>query len=120
MNIQAKQVMSGINYGTIYIFKSDKARIIASKTLEMDSEIPLSTFNGDEVRDIDLKFEPKIEGGQHLNINVMDRDMLLDAQVNPEKYPQLTIRVSGYATRFNALTKEQQDDVISRTFTTKF
>ena len=82
---------------------------ISPSTLGKESE----TKEDNLIGLLDGYFTP--DGGQHLNVNVFDRELLEDAMEHPEKYPQLTISVSGYAVNFIKLTREQQLDVLTRT-----
>ncbi|MDO4589418.1 MAG: formate C-acetyltransferase [Fusobacterium sp.] len=103
----AKLPFHHANDGISYTFA------IAPSALGKTPEIRIENL----VSMMDGYFTP--QGGQHLNVNVFDRSLLEDAMENPEKYPQLTIRVSGYAVNFVRLTREQQLDVLSRTINSK-
>ncbi|BES53221.1 autonomous glycyl radical cofactor GrcA [Aeromonas phage phiWae14] len=105
MTEEAVRVICAPGYGEDEVFKNGSVKYESIKT-----EIANNAFR-------DVEIEVMQNSGQHLNVNVLSRDQLLLAMEQPELYPNIVVRISGYAVRFNSLTREQQLDIVSRTFT---
>lgn len=109
--------------GSIWMTQYGEARCVAIKDgvdIKIDDVVDVTELSIIDYREAEIKADPIVEGGQHVNCNILRPETLLDAIDHPEKYPQLTVRISGYACFFNALTREQQEDIVTRTFHYKF